>query len=143
MVDVNNSYRDNRIDNCHNGYQGTAKKVLCVCSAGLLRSPTAAWVLGQEPFSYNTRSAGCIKEYALILVDEVLLEWADEVVCMSDLHLLEVSRIWSNAFPSKEYTKPAFSLKIPDNFEYKNLNLIEAIKTNYRKIVLGEKNADQ
>ncbi len=35
----------NRWGNIDNPYQGSAKKVLCVCSAGMLRSPTAANVL--------------------------------------------------------------------------------------------------
>ena len=71
----------NRKANCHNKYQGDAKRVLCVCSAGLLRSPTAAFVL-QKEFGYNTRAAGLTAEFALIPVDDVLLEWADEVVVM-------------------------------------------------------------
>ena len=43
----------NRLANTQNKYQGKYKKVLCVCSAGLLRSPTAALVLSQEPFNFN------------------------------------------------------------------------------------------
>lgn len=31
--------------------QGDFKKVLCVCSGGLLRSPTVAWVLSNPPFT--------------------------------------------------------------------------------------------
>ena len=64
----------NRLANTHNHYQGDAKRVLCVCSAGLLRSPTAAFVLSQEPFGFNTRAAGIAEDFALIVVDDVLLE---------------------------------------------------------------------
>lgn len=74
----------NRLANSSNIYQGKFKRVLCVCSAGLLRSPTAAFVLSQEPYNYNTRAAGLIKEFALVPVDEVLIRWADEIVCMSN-----------------------------------------------------------
>ena len=47
----------NRMWNVSNPWQGDAKRVLCVCSAGLLRSPTAAKVLYDE-YGYNTRAAG-------------------------------------------------------------------------------------
>ena len=68
-----------------NPYQGAYKRVLCVCSAGILRSATAALVLSKEPFNYNTRSAG-VEHYALIPITEVLLAWADEVICMTKEH---------------------------------------------------------
>jgi len=60
----------NRIHNSSNPYQGKFKRVLCVCSAGLLRSPTTAFVLSQEPYNYNTRAAGIVDDYALVPVDE-------------------------------------------------------------------------
>jgi predicted protein tyrosine phosphatase len=73
----------NRLYNCKNPYQGNYKKVLTVCSAGLLRSPTIAWVLSQDPWNYNTRSCG-VHDYALIMLDDVLLTWADEIVVVDD-----------------------------------------------------------
>ncbi len=72
----------NRMHNAGNLHQGQYKKVLCVCSAGLLRSPTTAVVLSKEPYNFNTRAAGCVPDYALIKVDAVLIHWADEIVCM-------------------------------------------------------------
>jgi len=71
----------NALHNCKNPYQGAEKRVLCLCSAGLLRSPTAAYVL-QKELGYNTRAAG-VTDYALIPVTEVLLKWADEIVCVN------------------------------------------------------------
>lgn len=47
----------------HNPYQGKDKKVLFVCSAGILRSATAARIYGRK---YNTRCAGTGLDYALI-----------------------------------------------------------------------------
>ena len=72
---------NNRLYNCKNPYQGDAKKVLCVCSAGLLRSPTAAVVLNRE-YGYNTRACGTEVGHALIPLDETLMHWADEIVVM-------------------------------------------------------------
>lgn len=76
---------NNRMWNIKNPYQGNALKVLCVCSAGLLRSPTTANVLHKK-YGYNTRAAGVDTDHALIPVDEVLLEWADQIVCMENTH---------------------------------------------------------
>lgn len=69
---------NNRIFNSGNPNQGDYKRMLCVCSAGLLRSPTTAYVLSQAPYNYNTRAAGLVADFALIPVDEVLLRWAEE-----------------------------------------------------------------
>lgn len=109
----------NRLSNIKNPYQGKAKKVLCVCSAGLLRSPTTAWVLSNAPFNFNTRSAGINDEYALICVDEVLVEWADEIICMSGSQ----RSVLQEAFPKKKIT----SFDIPDNFGYRDPALVKII----------------
>ena len=70
----------NRLANTKNIFQGDRKKVLCVCSAGILRSPTIAWILSNKPFDYNTRACGCNPEYALIPLDDALITWADTIV---------------------------------------------------------------
>lgn len=112
----------NRLFNCKNSYQGTAKRVLCVCSAGLLRSPTAAFVLSNEPFNFNTRAAGLVTDYALIPVDDVLLEWADEIVCMNEGQRTELET---------RTEKPVINLGIEDRFSYREKALIAKVKENY------------
>jgi len=67
----------NQLSNTKNPYQGKATKALCVCSAGLLRSPTIAKVLTEK--GYNTRAAGASQEYALIPLSPALILWADEI----------------------------------------------------------------
>lgn len=115
-------YEMNRIANCGNPFQGKSKKVLCVCSAGLLRSPTAAEVLSREPFGFNTRAAGLVKQFALIPVDEVLLAWADEIVCMEIEHV-EILR--------EKTEKPIICLEIEDSFRFRDPKLIKAIQRQY------------
>lgn len=112
----------NRLGNSKNPYQGKYKKVLCVCSAGLLRSPTAAVVLSQEPFNFNTRACGLDVGFALIPCDKVLIEWADEIVCMDTYqeHCLK-----------QMTTKPVFCLSIGDSYEYRDPELMRMIKENY------------
>ena len=119
-------YFDNRLTNCKHRYQGSTKKVLCVCSAGLLRSPTAAEVLSKDPYSYNTRSAGLVKEYALIPVDRVLLEWADEIVVMDQLQA-------SNIKIMLEESKTIINLCIPDRYKFRDSELINKIRERYDK----------
>ena len=116
----------NRLANCHNKYQGNFKKVLCVCSAGLLRSPTVAFVLSQEPFNFNTRCAGLSDEFALIPVDKVLLEWADEIVCMEKKQE-KVLR--------SQTTKPIVCLEIEDSFEYRDPDLVGLVRKKYSEII--------
>lgn len=118
----------NRLGNCSNPYQGTNKRVLCVCSAGLLRSPTAAFVLSQEPYNYNTRAAGITEEYALIVVDDVLLEWADEIVCMNVGQQKELM----SKLKEMQLKKPVLNLDIPDSFAYRDPKLIKLIKEKYK-----------
>ena len=118
----------NRLGNARNIYQTDIKKVLCVCSAGLLRSPTIAVVLSQEPYNYNTRAAGLSEEYALILVDDVLLHWADEIVCAESWMSQEIEEMLKAL--SMEH-KDIIALDIPDKYEYRNPELMQLIREKY------------
>lgn len=117
----------NRLANSKNRFQGDFKRVLLVCSAGILRSPTAAFVLSQEPYNYNTRAVGVSEDYALIHIDEVHIEWAQEIVCMGKE---QESYIWNN-FGDQLNGTPVINLEIPDNFRYRDPKLMEMIKTRY------------
>jgi len=112
---------NNRLHNCTNPHQGKAKRVLCVCSAGLLRSPTAANVLHRE-FGYNTRACGISEEYALIPVDHVLLFWADEIVVME---------AWMKDALPKEYEGIVHVLGIRDSYGFMNEELQKEILEKY------------
>ena len=114
----------NRLANVHNKFQGEHKRVLCVCSAGLLRSPTTAVVLSQEPFNFNTRAAGLTEEFALVPVDDVLLEWADEVVCMEAKQVAKLESMMITP-------KPVKCLHIEDSFGYRDPQLMRLIKDRY------------
>lgn len=115
----------NRLNVCKNRYQGDYRRVLCVCSAGVLRSPTTAWVLSNPPFNFNTRAAGIEVDYALVPVDEVLVNWADEIVVMEPWH--------KEALDSKfsDHGKPVHVLGVPDNYEYRSEKLAQMIKDKY------------
>lgn len=120
----------NRLHNISNQHQGQYKRVLCVCSAGLLRSPTAALVLSQPPFNCNTRAAG-VADYALIRVDEVLLSWCDEIVCMDGEQANQIDRIGGKTLGFGN--KPCIILGIEDRYAYRNADLIDMIKHGYKE----------
>ena len=110
-----------------NSYQGDFKKVLCVCSGGILRSATAAVVLSQAPYNYNTRAAGLNKDLSLIAVDQFLLEWADEIVCMEywqDTELCAMLKKYGLA-------RKIIVLDIQSGSKYRDPVLVQAIKDKY------------
>lgn len=119
---------NNRLHNSTNPYQGTSRKVLCLCSAGLLRSPTAAVVLSQEPYNFNTRAAGVSKDFALVPVDEVLVHWADEIVCVEKSVYNTLMKMHKNDINSGTVIRV---LNLPDNFQYRDPELVELIKEQY------------
>jgi predicted protein tyrosine phosphatase len=116
-----------------NSYQGDYKRVLTVCSANMLRSPTIAHVLSAEPYNFNTRSAG-VAGFALIPVTEELLMWADEVVCADTEHALYIR----DKLMQYQLDKPIVNLNIPDIYEYRNPKLIELIKERYEQRTAGQ-----
>ena len=127
-----NPIRMNRLHNVTNPFQTKAKKVLCLCSAGMLRSPTAANVLHQE-YGYNTRAAGVDHEYALVPLDQVLLAWADEIVCVegSVYHTL-IGRHDTQAHK-------VIVLNVPDQYEWNDPELRALISKQYNDSSVMEK----
>jgi len=117
-----------------NSYQGDYKRVLTVCSANMLRSPTIALVLSMPPYDYNTRSAGT-HSFALIPVTEDLLMWADEIVCADTEHALVIR----DKMMEYQLDKPIVNLRIPDIYEYRNPELIAMIRRRYDEILLSTK----
>ena len=118
----------NRLGNATNPYQGDYKRVLSVCSAGLLRSPTIAWILSQEPFGYNTRACGIVEEYALVPLDDVLITWADEIV---------VVEAYMRDKILKDHPKATVHLvDTPDMFRYRAAELVEILTPQLKRIFL-------
>ena len=118
----------NQLANVSNSFQGNAKKVLCICSAGLLRSPTVANVLHQE-LGYNTRAVGTAKEYALIPISEALVAWADEIVFVDEDCKVYLSKHeWDliNEWDAKEVT-----LNIPDQYNWNDPELRSILLEQY------------
>lgn len=118
----------NQLSNTKNPYQGNAAKVLCVCSAGVLRSPTLANVL-HDKLKYNTRAVGSEKDYALIPVTEALVVWADEIVFVNHETFYTVERNYSKMLVGKRIV----ILDIPDDYSYGSEILKEICYEQYLK----------
>ena len=131
----------NALHNVTNPHQGPEKRVLCLCSAGLLRSATAATVL-QNKYNYNTRNAG-VADYALIPVSTALLEWADEIICveqevdvqlMNDIRLLVNQGLWVEE-DIDEIRRKTVTLDIPDIYERMSSTLQRIIVEQYEEAI--------
>lgn len=118
---------NNRKYNATNPYQGGVKKVLCVCSAGLLRSPSVALFLSHD-YEYNTRAVGVDREFALIPLDEVLVEWADEIVFVEQEIFNKAEKL---GYLSKIEDRVVKVLDIPDNFMFGDPILMKIIRDQY------------
>jgi predicted protein tyrosine phosphatase len=119
---------ENRKHNAKNPAQGEAKKVLCVCSAGLLRSPTLAFVLAKE-LGYNTRACGSTSTFALIQLDEVLMHWADEIVFVNKENFQEAL----NNYESDLDEDKCVVLNIPDQYTFMHPDLQDHCLNQYKE----------
>ena len=104
--------------------QGTSKKVLFVCSAGILRSATAARIYSRK---YNTRCAGTGLTYALIPLTELLMEWADEIVFV---HPTNYDQAGAH-FDLVPYMEKIKILNIPDEYNHMEAQLINHFEEQY------------
>lgn len=129
----------NQLGVVFNAYQGKHKKVLTVCSAGCLRSPTAAHLLSSQPWNFNTRCAGTSKEYAIVPVTEALVAWADVIVCMDSdqvKFINEMQNILAKDMTGMyEYDyKLVYNLEIEDDYEYRNPKLVEIMTEKFKEL---------
>lgn len=109
-----------------NPYQGSDKKVLFVCTMGILRSATGSRIYGHK---YNTRSAGTHEE-ALTILTPLQLMWADEIVFVNKENFDEADK----KFDLSEYMPKIKVLNIPDNFEHMHPEIIHAYRSQYEDI---------
>jgi predicted protein tyrosine phosphatase len=137
MLNTARTAHRNALGNAKNAFQTDAKKVLTVCSAGMLRSPTAANVLNRE-YGYNTRAVGMMPEYALVPMSEVLIYWADELVFMENWHLEKFQTDFDYFGPasSKLETGQYQVLNIPDDFDWMHEELQKHILNIYNPDVV-------
>lgn len=123
---------ESRLAVAGNPNQTEARRVLCVCTAGILRSPTTANLLHQH-YGYNTRSAGANDDYALIRLEKVLLEWADEIVALDSGAMKGVAgKLLECGVDVSE--KTLMCLHIPDRYNWNNTTLKDMILMAYAEV---------
>lgn len=106
-----------------NVYQGNTKRILFVCSAGLLRSPTGATVGAKMGF--NTRSCGSNYSYALVPISVNLVHWANIIYFVSIENYIQSLSNFSGDTETIELIKrKAVNLRIKDEFNYMDPHLV-------------------
>lgn len=98
-----------------NPYQGNKTRLLFVCSAGLLRSPTGAAVGVQR--GYNTRSCGSHMQYALIPLSANLIEWAAKIIFVNEENFHKAMETFKGTGYDEDIDRKAIILDIPDSYE--------------------------
>lgn len=109
-----------------NPFQGNDKKVLFVCSAGILRSATGARLYAHK---YNTRAAGS-EDYALIPVSADLLAWANQVVFVNADNYVSVCK----RFDLDSFNLDIVVLDIPDVYEHMHPMLKHIFEEQYEEV---------
>ena len=121
-----------------NIYQGYQTRLLFVCTAGLLRSPTCA-IIGAQ-LGFNTRSAGSEDQYALIPVTWNLIQWANFIIFVEQKNYDEVLEKFSeNEIAIGTIKEKARVWDIPDNYEYMEKMLVFKIKEKFQEHFLENK----
>ena len=113
-----------------NPYQGKDKRLLFVCSAGLLRSATGANLFAKK--GYNTRSCGS-EDYALTPISVNLITWAHRIYFMKRMNYEDTKAKFRDAGNGvvleklKDMTITNI-LDIPDSFGYNDPKLIKLLE---------------
>ena len=118
----------NQLTNIGNPFQGDAKRVLCVCAEGFLRSPTLANVLHKE-LGYNTRACGTASSFALVPITEALIYWSEEIIFVdTDCKVYLTPEVIEEIVNSgAEIT----NLNVPDTFNYGDDELEQILLQQY------------
>ncbi len=114
-------------------YETNTPRWLFVCSAGMLRSPTAARV-AQQLYDVNTRSCG-IHSWALVPFTYDLAMWADKIVFMHLEYFLEVEQAYKmEKLRWSPIEAKCVSWQIPDKYKYMESELVTIVTKNLESL---------
>jgi len=97
--------------------------ILFICTINRIRSCTAETIYSTNP-AYKVRSAG-IAPSAPNQITAKLLQWADKIFVMENLHRTYITE----KFPETDLSDKLIVLGIPDFFYYMEPELIELLRT--------------
>lgn len=109
----------------NNPYQGEDKRLLFVCSAGLLRSATGANLYAKK--GYNTRNCGT-HAYALIPLSVNLIMWAHKIIFVNEENYLHAMKTFAVSDYNEDIQQKGIILNIKDNYEYNHPELIKQLE---------------
>lgn len=99
-----------------NLFQTKAKRLLFVCSVGMLRSPTAQIAASQ--LGFNARACGSDTQLALIPLNCNLINWADKIVFMNRENFQESMHEFEAVGYDEDIEKKAVVWNIGDEYEW-------------------------
>jgi predicted protein tyrosine phosphatase len=94
-----------------NSSQTKARRLLFVCSVGMLRSPTAQMVASSQ--GYNARAAGSAVNIALVPMSCNLINWAQHIIFMNAENAIQAHR----EFEAIGYKEDILAKQIVWNFD--------------------------
>ena len=115
-----------------NPYQGREPRWVFVCSAGILRSASAARIAGQ--YGINARACGS-REYALIPLSVNLIEWADKIVFMMDDNKYDAQCTFEHldGYYIEQINRKSEVWGIPDMYEYMSDPLVQILVEKFNE----------
>lgn len=128
MLTLSEEIRQCREGVVNNPFQGKDKRVLFVCSMGILRSATGARLYAGK---YNTRSAGTWDD-ALIPLTMKLISWAHEIVFVNKQNYDGACAKFGDL--SKTFEGALKVLDIPDKFPHMHPELQSAFAEQYEPV---------
>jgi len=105
------------------------KKLLFICSENRLRSPTAEAIF-TEYENLEAIGAGTNNDAATPVSGD-LIEWADVILVMENMHRNKVSKKYKEILKNKRL----IVLDIADNYEYMEPELIKLLKTKVSRLI--------
>ena len=111
----------------NNQFQGVSMRALFVCSAGILRSPTAATVAAK--LGFNARSCGSDIECALVPVSANLIFWATRIYFLNRENYNETLLVFKDqTLTLEELQDKAVVWNIEDQFNFMDPVLVAEIE---------------
>lgn len=128
MLNLSEEIRQCREGVVNNPFQGRDKRVLFVCSMGILRSATGARLYA---YKYNTRACGTWDD-ALIPLTMKLMAWANEIVFVNQQNYDGACAKFGDI--SKNFEGTLKILDIPDSHPHMHPDLQLAFVKQYEPI---------
>ena len=98
------------------------KRLLFVCSAGLLRSATGSNLYSQK--GYNTRACGT-HEYALVPLSANLIQWADKIIFVNKENYVTALSTFAGTELDEPLRNKSKVLDIPDQYSFMDPHLVK------------------